>query len=160
MGLCGMWENVNCLQVLRVGGLGWIPGSSIEKVHCTIKKGEESLKEALSFKPILPVPNLIIYHWGFPFPRLNLSNKKTPLRECFLSSVGRRVQKETDLVWCSTNQYLLKIKKKKAFWSVWECLQCLPLRWLIISTSVSQPHQKVYTASNTFYVNRIILTRI
>lgn len=85
-----------------------------------VQLNNELLNNALSFKPILLVPKAIIYHQGFPFPRLKSRNQKKKekkktnknhpnpplLKDCFLSTVGRWVQKETGLVCCSTNQYL------------------------------------------------------
>lgn len=41
-----------------------------------VQLNNELLNNALSFKPILLVPKAIIYHQGFPFPRLKSRNQK------------------------------------------------------------------------------------
>lgn len=69
-----MWENANCLQVSELKDLDDYQETVLRK--STVQLSNELLNKALSFKSILLVPNAIIYHQGFPFPRLESRNQK------------------------------------------------------------------------------------
>lgn len=76
--LCAMWENANCLQVSELKDLDDYQKTVLRK--STVQLSNELLNKALSYKSILLVPNAIIYHQGFPFPRLESRNQKNKVK--------------------------------------------------------------------------------
>lgn len=69
-----MWENANCLQISELKDLDEYQEAVLRK--SIVQLSNELLNKALPLKPILLVPNAIIYHQGFPFPRLVSRNQK------------------------------------------------------------------------------------
>lgn len=175
-----MWENANCLQVSELKDLDEYQEAALRKSIVQLTK--ELLNEALSLKLILLVTNTIIYHQWFPFPRFKSRNNKKTKTKTKEKNKPNQTPPKTYHSWKNVffllwedgykrRQVLFAItlisicrrlgekKQKKAFWSIWEWLQHLPVRWFTNIAPLFQSPIRKSIKLLTLHGNRIMFTR-